>query len=75
MWAQNASVSGLIRDASGAVVPNAVINITSNGTGVSRSTVSNESGTYSLPDLLPNVYSMEVSAPGFKSETRAAADP
>ena|SRR5215471_21158181 len=40
-------------------------------TGLSRSALTNESGTYVVPLLPPAVYDVETSLPGFRSETRS----
>jgi hypothetical protein len=65
------SVTGLATDPSGAAVPNASITLTSEATGVKRSTATNASGAYSFPDLPPASYRLAASAPGFRPmETR-----
>ena len=68
--AVNATLLGIVTDASGAVVPNAKVTITEVNTGVSRSGQTNESGNYTFPDLPPGQYSVTVEAAGFKKETR-----
>ena len=49
--AQDAEMSGLIRDSSEALVPGAQVSVVNEQTGAHRSTVSNTSGIYSLPSL------------------------
>ena len=61
----NAQVSGLITDSSGAVVAGAQITATNTATNVAYNAVSNESGIYVLPELLPGPYKISVSAQGF----------
>ena len=68
--AVNATLLGIVTDASGAVVPNAKVTITEVNTGVSRSGPTNESGNYTFPNLPPGQYSVTVEAAGFKKETR-----
>jgi hypothetical protein len=60
-------ISGLVTDQTGAVIPNASVVVTNEGTGVALSTVSNGAGLYATPLLIPGVYSVDVSAPGFQN--------
>src|SRR5215831_11998900 len=62
----NGSIVGFAKDASGAVVPNAKITLKNEGTGLERETLTNESGYYVVPNLLPGNYSMTAEAVGFK---------
>ncbi len=64
-----ASVSGVVTDSSGAVVPNAAILIHGTATGAERRTVSDSAGSFTAPSLQPGSYSVEVSAPGFSKFT------
>src|ERR1700757_976566 len=63
------SITGEVRDPSGAVMPNASVTATNVATSVSRSTATNDSGVYSFPDLIPATYQVKVSAPGFQTTT------
>src|SRR5712675_763209 len=58
-----ASLSGIVQDATGAVVANATIKNASNGDV--RQVTSNSDGLYSAPNLLPGKYDVTVSANGF----------
>src|SRR5439155_15328031 len=52
VWAQAAAqIAGAVSDQSGAVLPGAEITATQVDTGVSRSTITNETGLYILPYL------------------------
>ncbi len=62
----NANVNGVITDPSGATVPRARITIKNQATGLTRETVSNESGVYSIPTVPPGMYTLTVEAAGFK---------
>ena len=66
-WAQSdsGSISGFVRDPSGAVVPNARVTVT-NASGIERSTATNESGYYTITNLPPGMYTLRVEARGFK---------
>ncbi|MGH9425370.1 MAG: carboxypeptidase-like regulatory domain-containing protein, partial [Terriglobia bacterium] len=47
------AVTGTVVDASGAVIPNAAITLKSEGTGVSRSAMTNESGIFVFDAVQP----------------------
>src|SRR5579863_4531133 len=70
-WAQQAQLSGVVRDSSGAVVPNATVKAIRKDTGTSSTTQTNAEGIYTLPYLKPGVYDVEASASGFKRITQA----
>src|SRR5213594_2488837 len=61
------SISGTIKDSTGAVVPGATVTITSVGRKTSDTVISNESGLYSKERLLPGNYEVRVEMPGFKA--------
>ncbi len=63
----NAAISGIVRDPSGAVVANAKVTIKNEATGFERQTTTNESGLYNVPNLPPGYYEVRVEAPGFKT--------
>ena len=68
MFAQtSASMTGVVEDASGAVLPKASVTATNTQTGVARSTTANQDGRYSFPDLAPGTYAIKASAPGFQT--------
>lgn len=60
-----ATLSGLVTDPSGAVIPNAQVAIKSVATGVTRTVTTDNAGLYSAPNLLPGNYTVTVSAQGF----------
>src|SRR5258708_9438090 len=62
-----ATVNGLVLDSSGAVVPSATVQAIKDDTNVAYSTVTNNEGVYSIPDLLPGRYHIQGSKPGFKT--------
>src|SRR6266487_1626567 len=68
VWAQGtAQISGAVRDQSGAVLPGVEITATQTETGISRNTVSNETGSYVLPNLAVGPYRLEAALPGFRT--------
>jgi hypothetical protein len=60
------SLTGLIRDANGAAIPNASVNIRNDVTGTSFDVVTDGQGRYRSPVLAAGNYSVNVYAPGFK---------
>ena len=64
------SVSGVVRDASGAVVPAASVTITNTATDVSTRTNTNNEGLYVFPYVQPGVYDLTASASGFETVKR-----
>jgi len=68
--ASTAQITGTVTDQSGAVLPGAEVTATQTDTGISRNALSNETGTYVLPNLPVGPYRLEVSLPGFRSYVR-----
>lgn len=68
--AQQTSISGTITDATGAVIPQAVVRLVQTGGGASRSTTSTSTGTYSFPTLAAESYRLRVEVPGFTPSER-----
>ena len=67
VWAQStAQINGIVKDQSGAVLPGVTVEASSPVLiEKSRSTITDERGTYKMIDLRPGTYSMEFSLPGF----------
>src|SRR5918912_264779 len=65
-------LTGVVKDQSGAVVPNATVKATNKATGVERTITTGDSGVYELTTLSPGDYRVEVEAKGF---ARYVADP
>src|SRR6266436_3987583 len=67
-WGQaTAQISGTVRDQSSAVLPGAEITATQTETGIARNTVSDETGSFNLPNLALGPYRIEVALPGFRT--------
>ena len=62
-----AQVSGSVKDQTGAVLPGTEVTMTQTETGLTRTTVTDETGSYSLPNLPIGPYRLEASLPGFRS--------
>src|SRR3954464_13433001 len=58
---------GTVTDSSGGVVPNAKVTITEVGTGQVYSLLTGAGGEFVRPALKPSTYSVNVSAPGFRT--------
>ena len=71
LWGQTAQVGGSVQDSSQSVVAGAVVTAAHVETGVKRSTVSNESGYYTIPLLPPGSYRVTVETAGFRTITRS----
>jgi hypothetical protein len=70
-WAQaNAGITGTVTDASGAVIPDANVTITNEGTSVSTKAVTTGSGTYAVTGLTPGAYTVTVEKTGFKKSVQ-----
>ena len=70
-WAQaTATISGTVRDQSDAVLPGVTITVTQQDTGLTRTTVSNETGSYVLPNLPLGPYRLEATLQGFDTFTQ-----
>lgn len=65
------SLTGTIFDPTGAVVPNATVEVKSIQTGIARTLTSDANGFWKAPSLLPGDYSVKVSASGFEGQIKA----
>lgn len=66
-----ASLSGNVKDSSGAALPGASIVVQGTSTGTSRTITANESGFFNVSLLQPGDYRVTVSKAGFKTDTEA----
>jgi Carboxypeptidase regulatory-like domain/TonB dependent receptor len=64
------SISGTVKDQSGGAIVKGSVTLTNPGTGVQRSSVTDERGAYTFPVLPVGNYVLEVNAPGFKPSRR-----
>ena len=68
VWAQaTAQISGTVRDQSGAVLPGVEITVTQTDMGVTRNTITNETGSYLLPNLALGSFRLEAGLSGFRT--------
>jgi hypothetical protein len=67
---ETATIAGTVTDATGAVVPRAVVTVTNVQTGISVTTDATDAGTYVVPSLRPGDYSIAVESKGFQKTLR-----
>jgi hypothetical protein len=65
-----ATINGRIVDQGNAVLPGTTVSVTNTANGVSRDTITNEQGLYTLPALPPGTYNIKAELPGFAPATR-----
>src|SRR5262245_59732721 len=70
-WSQaTAQITGAVRDQSGAVLPGVELTATQTDTGISRTAITNETGSYILTNLPIGPYRLEAALPGFRTYTQ-----
>jgi len=62
----NGTISGDVKDATGAYIPKANVTVKDPAIGVNRTTTTNSSGMFVVPNLPPGKYTVSVVAQGFK---------
>ena len=72
--APTGQISGRVTDASGGVLPGVTITVTQTDTGLVRTTVTNETGAYTVPSLPVGPYRVEAALPGFRYGFLGVAD-
>src|SRR5437763_10031464 len=68
--AQNAQITGVVKDSSGAIIPGATVTARNVDTGLTRTGATDGAGEFRLPSLPPGRYSLTAELSGFSSETR-----
>ncbi|PYS00317.1 MAG: TonB-dependent receptor, partial [Acidobacteria bacterium] len=66
-----ATILGVVRDTSGALVPGVSISVKHVDSGLTRTAISNERGGYNVPLLPVGAYEITTTMPGFKKEVRS----
>ena len=66
----SATVSGIVQDSTGGVLPGVDVTLTSAGTGVERRTISNEAGLYTFPNVPVGEYRVKATLSGFNTVTK-----
>ena len=72
-WAQlpSASIRGVIRDAQEGVLPGTTVTVTQKETGLTRTTTTNEEGTFRIAGLPSGVYDIVAELSGFTKANRS----
>jgi hypothetical protein len=65
----NATLTGTISDSTGALIPGVSVTATNTATGVVNTVITNESGSYNFPSLLPGTYKVSAELSGFQTQT------
>jgi len=65
-----AEINGSAVDQTGAALPGATITITEESTGVTRTTVANDSGRFVIPAVTPGRYTIRAELSGFQTQSR-----
>jgi hypothetical protein len=60
------SITGTVKDQAGSLVPNADVTLTNQETRAAQTSHTNAAGLFVFSSILPGVYSLEVSSPGFR---------
>lgn len=68
------SLSGIVTDPTGAVIPNATIVVTNIETGQTRESTADAQGRYAFPQLAPSTYKLVAKATGFNDVTIASLE-
>ncbi len=63
---ERGTITGTVKDATGAVIPSAKIVLTNSQTGVANTLTSNSAGEFTLPQLQVGVYNLRVDKEGFR---------
>jgi len=64
------TIAGTVRDTSGAVIPDAVVQVTNQAMGTVVSLKTNAAGLYTAPYLIPGAYQVKIEMTGFKKTVR-----
>jgi hypothetical protein len=71
---QTGEITGTVADSTTAVISGAALTVTNTSTQQVRTAISNESGSYTIPYLLPGNYDVKAEKAGFKVTTQAGVD-
>jgi len=70
----SAGVTGTVTDTSGAVIANAKVAVTNEGTSIADHTTTSSAGTYAFRGLTPGKYTIAVDGQGFKKEVKRSVN-
>lgn len=69
-----ATLSGIVADANGGVIPGAQVTLVNENTQDSRTVKTNEAGIYAFPSLVPGTYTIKATAKGFSGREVTGID-
>ena len=64
------TITGVVKDSSGAVVPGSTVTVVNKATNATRTTTSNAVGLFEFPALPPGIYTVKTELEGFKPASR-----
>lgn len=70
MGQSTSSLRGVVKDATGALIPESAVTLTDTSTGMLRKVLSNSTGEYQLLQIPPGKYTIRVEKPGFSILTK-----
>src|SRR5690242_13396300 len=65
-----AQINGTVKDSSGGVLPGADVTVTQTNTGFTRSVITDETGSFTIPNLPIGPYKLAVALSGFRTYVR-----
>ena len=69
--AATATILGVVKDTTGALIPGVSITVKHTETGLTRAAISGETGDYNVPLLPVGAYEIATTMPGFKQQVRS----
>jgi len=69
-----ATIVGVVKDTSGALIPGVSITVKHTDTGQTRTAISTDSGSYNVPLLPVGAYEISTMMPGFKQQVRTGVN-
>jgi hypothetical protein len=64
------TITGEVKDSSGAIIPGATVTVVNKGTNATRTTTTNAVGLFDVPALPPGMYAVKTELEGFKAASR-----
>jgi hypothetical protein len=61
------SLSGIVADASGGIIPGATVTVKNTATNIEYSAATNDQGNFTVPAIDPGAYTVTVTLTGFKT--------
>src|SRR5580692_808302 len=68
------SILGSVKDPSGCSIPGATVTVTNTDTGLTRTAMTQQDGSYRFPELPPGHYQVKAGAMGFNTQIRTGFD-